>query len=936
MELSPQKLEKFSTVMEEAVRQAEDWLQIQKTLSDANKTNLANFLLNVRRYKKDLSGAIHQRPAIGIFGASQVGKSYLVSNLSKPSESDSLNVLIPGKDEEIDFVQKINPPGGGKEATGIVTRFTVETGGYQENFAPFRLRLFTQCDLVKIILNGYLSDINNYQYEIDREELQQLLKNHHDQVKAVSKDLAGFDQFDVMSLQEYVNKYFSNHFITRELNAMGFWEDLKTLLPKMHYSKRYLILEVMWGKHTFFSNLFNLASNCLEKIEFRSEIRCQLEALSPSSNTIIDVERLREIFTTDTRLPIAVYEGSTIITTLDRSILSLITAEVCLPIPPQTADFPNRSFLKQADILDFPGARSRNKILEQTFESNSDIEKLEVLLRGKVAYLFERYNEKFELSALIYCMDDSQQEVQDLPHLIYSWLSRTHGASDIDRQKKEVSLREYLKTDNTYNPLFVVQTKYNNDLQGNPSLEKEGDSSTHDWKWESRLEANFRHFMMRPLQDKWIDNWTPHDSFRNVFLLRDPKWSQNVFENVKGEETGIREMYLKRLNDMQISFLKHSNSDNLFHNKKEMWNASSTPGQSGVDEIVKYMTPVCHPTLKWLQVCDQLVTLRQKVDNEFRKYYIDSDVSAELQKANRKSLSVLTLIAAHREKKIFGLFLDKIVLEDQTAWKIAYNLLVRGKHSGKNKMKDTISIDLVDTLRKMGMEITLEDEVETVVNRLKDFFGIEDNNELVEGCREVGINIESLIDFLTDDSGERSPAEIFADDLITFWFDQLQNLNKEEDQIEWGINEHTLDLIINEIKLTAERVSLKDHIVKAVSQFINDFMQNDDLKIIARLSTHIINDFSGTLGWNEVSVDKRPKNELKNHIFDLGDGNYPDKSELTFRLNTTNEHFFVDWCTGLKETFAANVHYKYDVGDQANSVANRQLGQLLQELQSVR
>lgn len=934
--LSAEKLKVYGQTLTEALSAAETWLDKQNILSEASKYSLNNILLETKRNCRDLAQAVELRPSIGIFGASQVGKSYLVSNLAKSSSDSSLNIIVPGTEEVVDFVQKMNPPGGGKEATGIVSRFTTVNTAWQKGYAPFSLRLFSQCDLVKVILNGYLSDISNNHYRVNREEVQQIIAGCHAEVAATQAGISkGFDLFDVLSLQDYVLRHFPNSVIVNELNNLSFWDDLRDLLPVMNYSSRYRLLEVFWGKHSFFSDLFNKASEALYRLNFRKNVRCHIDALSPIHDTIIDVERLREIFTLPESPKIALYDGADKITETDRGILGLITAEVCLPIPTKTAEDPDREFLKQTDILDFPGARSRNKILEQTFTGNSDVEKLEVLLRGKVAYLFDMYNERFELSALIYCMDDNQQEVQDLPHLIYSWLSQTHGDSPESRSKKESFLREYFGKNDHYNPLFIVQTKYNNDLQGNPSLEIEGDPSTHNSKWESRLEANLRQFMMRPIKDKWLDKWVPTDSFRNVFFLRDPKWSRNIYLSENGTETGLKDVYKQRIQDMKQSFLDHQASDSLFHDKKDAWNASALPGKSGVDEIVKYLLPVSHPAIKWLQVYNQLVNLAKELSDELSKYYIDSDINSELQKANRKSLSVLSLIAAHREKKMFGLMLDSIMLKDEAAWKLAYDLMIRGKHSGKNKVKDSISIDLVETLKKMGMPIADNPEVDEVVAMLKDFFKIEDNQDLIKGCQEVGINIDSLLDFLNDDTGERTASEIYAEDLLSFWYDNLQSLNRKENAEAWGLNENTLDILIDELKLTAERVALQQKITKRISHFMNEFTQHEDLKIIGRVATQVVNQFSGSLGWSEVALEERPKNELNKHIFDLQDSNFPDKSTLTLQLNTTNENYFVDWCTGYKEAFATNVHHKFGTGNEVNSEANQLLGNILQKVSSL-
>ena len=66
--------------------------------------------------------SLQLRPMFALFGPSQVGKSYLASNALSDG-NESLEVLVG--DEVIDFIEDINPAGGGTEATGVVTRFSI-------------------------------------------------------------------------------------------------------------------------------------------------------------------------------------------------------------------------------------------------------------------------------------------------------------------------------------------------------------------------------------------------------------------------------------------------------------------------------------------------------------------------------------------------------------------------------------------------------------------------------------------------------------------------------------------------------------------------------------------------------------------------------------------------------------------------------------------
>ena len=94
---------------------------------------------------RKLARSAGRRMCVGVYGASQQGKSYLVSVLARPPGKSELRTRFG--EETRDFVREINPQGG-KESTGLVTRFsTVPSGGDTDPKQPndakkaFRLSL---------------------------------------------------------------------------------------------------------------------------------------------------------------------------------------------------------------------------------------------------------------------------------------------------------------------------------------------------------------------------------------------------------------------------------------------------------------------------------------------------------------------------------------------------------------------------------------------------------------------------------------------------------------------------------------------------------------------------------------------------------------------------------------------------------------------------
>lgn len=97
-----------------------------------------------------LHASVDKPMCVGVYGPSQAGKSYLVSVLAREAQKP-LMARFAGIASPIDFIKDINP-GGERESTGVVTRFSIHQRPSPDGF-PVCLRLLTETDIVKIIGN---------------------------------------------------------------------------------------------------------------------------------------------------------------------------------------------------------------------------------------------------------------------------------------------------------------------------------------------------------------------------------------------------------------------------------------------------------------------------------------------------------------------------------------------------------------------------------------------------------------------------------------------------------------------------------------------------------------------------------------------------------------------------------------------------------------
>ena len=142
----------------------------------------------------------------------------------------------------------------------------------------------------------------------------------------------------------------------------------------------------------------------------------------------------------------------------------------------------------------------------------------ELLLRGKVAYLFQRYSAERELSAILLCIPDGNQEVRDLSDMMTAWIDQTIGATPADRAKQK-------------NALFLVLTKMDREFE-----QKAGETEeSRRLRWSARLNNS----LVNNFRGEWPANWNGKP-FDNSFWLRNPTViDERLMDYDDGREVGI-------------------------------------------------------------------------------------------------------------------------------------------------------------------------------------------------------------------------------------------------------------------------------------------------------------------------------------------------------------------------------------------------------------
>jgi hypothetical protein len=222
---------------------AADALAWATTHPEAAREGGAALARDLRRFglrARKLAAAAARPMCVSVFGPSQSGKSYLISALARKG-TEPVRVLL--EPEAIDFVAEINPEGG-KEATGLVTRFTMRpTPGLPGR--PVTVRLLTQTDVVKILGNSFLEDFNrDAVVALPQAEVAALIETLGHRAGAAASSVVDADA--VFDLQEYFERYFRGHPVILALGA-GFWREAAVLAPRLSVADRARLFGVLWN-----------------------------------------------------------------------------------------------------------------------------------------------------------------------------------------------------------------------------------------------------------------------------------------------------------------------------------------------------------------------------------------------------------------------------------------------------------------------------------------------------------------------------------------------------------------------------------------------------------------------------------------------------------------------------------------------------------------
>lgn len=880
----------------EVIEKSNVW--INTSLEGSKAKEAYRNMVNCRRKLNKKKFALEGNPAAAMYGESQVGKSYLISSLLS---EEGKPFSIRGENDKVhNFIEEINPPGGGSESTSLVSRFSINYKPINQKF-PIKSVLLSPADIVLVLCDSFYNDINlktsqNIQFlkieEIDLEvvQLKSKLKNRHEQQKVFTED-------DVLDMQDYFKEYFQK---ADKIIDSTFFDEVSLLVSKARPDEWKDIFSLLWNKNEIFTELLGKLIEEHQKLNFAKEVYLPIESVLYSYGTLLDVKRLREIFFEQDKIE-PNYTANTKVflhkTTqelnISKSYLCALTAELVFSQSEKLCD--SKPFLKETDLLDFPGARSR---MEKPLEAIESKTIPDLLLRGKVAYLFNKYSDAEKINILIFCAKHEQTAQRIMPRLLNNWVNKIIGET--------AEKRETFITKSKISPLFVIGTFFNVNLAYNPLLDKsDGTGTPLSNRWLQRFTTTLEKEYFEKGTYSWFENWTKSQTdFQNIFLLRDFEKSEtpsNLFRGYNSNKKELEEIATPKFPEfrqkLRQSFLDYEFVKRHFANPVESWDEAASINKDGTGLIIKKLTIAANNinAARIDKIIGELDDIKQTVINELLKHFHSNDKDEELQKAKNIAGDIqFKLATAFSAEKIrnYGQLMKELMLEESIVLELFRSIVDDLKHRDFiNKDKYSIyRIDVPveqDEIKNIDDPNKKEEIIEKYFERLCIRYEKTTEERKIEFRAELETNQIDLEELIKGNSDLiKNNSQQLAEALLEYWFAYILLKDKQFTQkILVNGNSSALQEISGMYQKLFKKLGIAKRIAEKIRRYVDDHNKTDlPYEIVADISTELLNKCINTVGFDyldESEINDLRQANIKNNLgLILDDNTNPTENSL--------------------------------------------------------
>lgn len=859
---------------------------------DSEADQLSLEFYRARNLAQSLSRAATTPMTVGFFGLSQAGKSYLISALASGENGKLETRYGPAR---LDFIEHVNPVGGGKEATGLVTRFSRTTSSGPAEF-PIELKLFSEIEVAKVLANAWFNDFDHERedaYEIDEDKVATALAPYEGKLDEAQP--SGVTPEGIVELWDYLHASFPKS--VSKLNTR-YWPRVVKLAPRLNSHQRAELFSLLWGEQPELTNLYRQLAQTLGSLGHASRVFAPLRCLVvrdgddfSQRDSIMNVDLLERLGTAqDTPLDVCPAEGDALGAPVSLPVaqLAALTAELTFPLVEPTRD----PRVEKVDLLDFPGYRGRLS-LRKIGEPGSQEGLSQLLLRGKVAYLFERYTDSQEMNGLVVCTSSSKQsDVTSVGPVLSRWIEKTQGETADERGKRDPGLIW---------ALTMFDMRINGALQQPDTQLREG--------WEGLIKMTM---LERFGSYAWMQEWAPGQAFDNTFLVRKPRLPVPFLVNEDGRETAIHADAIDALSRMENTFVESPSVLQHVSRPTEAWQAMLALDDGGMARIGDYLGRIAGLEYKLGRIASQLEdTRRTLVEQRLARWHFgdsDGEVAEKRDIATRFWKELQTRLPSLGELQY------RLELPDET-------------------VRDLYLSDSEDSLAdgdtEGGENPALDDG---------DLYG-SSSFGLTEGFGELPFG-----DGPTEPSPQAtvSPAppvlqsadHRFARAVYNAWVGHVRELPQRQGLMRMlGLDRELVKLLADELITCASRLKVQERLHESLVKRVQSGARRDRLAARQVLTAQLVlRDFIAWLGFHYVPIDQRPTSFVgaKGPLFGYEQHEVPSKTPPHLPEQPVNQAlvYLGDWLSGLCLMTQENAGHSG--GREITIEQNERLGEVLE------
>lgn len=933
----------------QVIEKANAW--IEKELEGNKRRESHDAIVKCRRELKKKRLVLESNPATAIFGESQVGKSYLVSSLL--SSKNGQFSLQAADGTLYNFIESINPMGGGSESTSLVSRFSVNYTPNNPNF-PIKAILLSPADLILVLSDSFYHDIELKESQgvhlLNAEELKLEVSSLSERFKNLSKKQSFLSEDDLMDVKDYFDKYFRN---TDRIKDSGFFNVVPQIIESVEPYQWKDVFSILWNKNEAFSELFGQLISEYQRLDFANEVYLPLESVLNTHGTLLDVKRINELYEDIQHIepnytpttPVLLPSGIEVV--FSKGFLCALTAEVIFGQPKELVK--EKPFLQYTDLLDFPGARSR---LDKHLDA---IEKKiipELLLRGKVAYLFNKYSDSERIRILMFCAKHEQPAERYMGGILNSWIGSVIGKTPEDRES-------FISTSKV-SPLFIIGTFFNVNMKFD-STHDGRDKSSLNYRWLQRFDSSLSGQLIEAKTYSWLDNWTVSEPyFQNIFLLRDFEKSNNteglfkgfdIYKEEKEEFNPVKYPDFRR--DLRQSFIEYDFVKKHFANPAESWDEAASINKDGTDLIIGKLTIAAQNShaARQAKIRKDLIQISEELFKVINRHYHNADKDEELLRAKATAGSIqLKLDTAFAADGIrqYGRMMRDLMIDEGDVLHLFRGCIDDIEH------QDVVNQDIYSTYR-IHVPVEKDETVESYFEKLcRHYEKITDEQkeQFRQDLEEQNINLEELI--AGNDDLIKNNAQQLAEALLNYWLSSVYSPDRR--MVHHLLVENgnpSLQEIVEMFQKLFLKVDLANMIARSIRGYVDGHGKTDlPFEIISDISAELLNRCILSVGFDYLDEPEIESLKIANDknglglVFDTIQDTDTTLETLFHRVENRTEIMktrpeemrmlpsyknYIDWYNRLKIGFVSVCDIpNYDVA------ANERLGLILNECKSIK